>query len=213
MTGKTLNELMNWRYATKKMVADKPVPQDKLDAIIEAVRMAPTSSGTQPFELIVVSNPDIRAKITEAAGGQAQISDGSHVLVFAAWDNYTEERIDEVLQLNLAARGDLPLIHDYYNNLKAGYVPRDAEVNYAHAARQAYIALGFAMLAAADQGVDSTPMEGFDPDAVDAILELRQRGLRSVVLLPLGYREEGADWLLPMPKVRKSRDIMVTEIS
>ena len=213
MTGKTLNELMNWRYATKKMVADKPVPQDKLDAIIEAVRMAPTSSGTQPFELIVVSNPDIRAKITEAAGGQAQISDGSHVLVFAAWDNYTEERIDEVLQLNLAARGDLPLIHDYYNNLKAGYVPRDAEVNYAHAARQAYIALGFAMLAAADQGVDSTPMEGFDPDAVDAILELRQRGLRSVVLLPLGYREEGADWLLPMPKARKSRDTMVTEIS
>ncbi len=118
MTGKTLNELMNWRYATKKMVADKPVPQDKLDAIIEAVRMAPTSSGTQPFELIVVSNPDIRAKITEAAGGQTQITDGSHVLVFAAWDNYTDDRIDEVLQLNLAARGDLPLIHDYYNNLK-----------------------------------------------------------------------------------------------
>ena len=134
-------------------------------------------------------------------------------MIFAAWDNYTEERIDEVLQLNVTARGDLPLIHDYYNNLKANYVPRDAEVNYAHAARQAYIALGFAMLAAADQEVDSTPMEGFDPDAVDAILELRQRGLRSVVLLPLGYREEGADWLLPMPKVRKSRDTIVTEIS
>ncbi|MDA8539748.1 NAD(P)H-dependent oxidoreductase [Alphaproteobacteria bacterium] len=212
MTDKTLTELLNWRYATKKMIADKAVPQDKLDAIIEAVRMAPTSSGTQPFELIVVSNPELRAKIGEAAGGQTPITDGSHVLVFAAWDNYTEERIDEVLQLNLSARGDLPLIHDYYNNLKANYVPRDAEVNYAHAARQAYIALGFAMLAAADQEVDSTPMEGFDPDAVDAILDLRQRGLRSVVLLPLGYREEGADWLLPMPKVRKSRNAMVTEI-
>ena len=112
----------------------------------------------------------------------------------------------------MTARGDLPLIHDYYNNLKANYVPRDAEVNYAHAARQAYIALGFAMIAAADQEVDSTPMEGFDPDAVDAILDLKQRGLRSVVLLPLGYREEGADWLLPMPKVRKSRDAIVTEI-
>ncbi|MCH1486998.1 NAD(P)H-dependent oxidoreductase [Alphaproteobacteria bacterium] len=212
MTDKTLTELLNWRYATKKMIADKAVPQDKLDAIIEAVRMAPTSSGTQPFELIVVSNPELRAKIGEAAGGQTPITDGSHVLVFAAWDNYTDERIDEVLQLNLSARGDLPLIHDYYNNLKANYVPRDAEVNYAHAARQAYIALGFAMLAAADQEVDSTPMEGFDPDAVDAILDLRQRGLRSVVLLPLGYREEGADWLLPMPKVRKSRNAMVTEI-
>ena len=213
MTEKTLTELLNWRYATKKMDATKTVPQDKLDAIIEAVRMAPTSSGTQPFELIVVSNPALRAKIAEAAGGQTPITDGSHVLIFAAWDNYTEERIDEVLQLNVTARGDLPLIHDYYNNLKANYVPRDAEVNYAHAARQAYIALGFAMLAAADQEVDSTPMEGFDPDAVDAILELRQRGLRSVVLLPLGYREEGADWLLPMPKVRKSRDTIVTEIS
>lgn len=213
MTEKTFTELLNWRYATKKMDATKTVPQDKLDAIIEAVRMAPTSSGTQPFELIVVSNPDLRAKIAEAAGGQTPITDGSHVLIFAAWDNYTEERIDEVLQLNLTARGDLPLIHDYYNNLKDNYVPRDAEVNYAHAARQAYIALGFAMIAAADQGVDSTPMEGFDPDAVDAILHLRQRGLRSVVLLPLGYREEGADWLLTMPKVRKSRDAIVSEIN
>ena len=121
MTEKTFTELLNWRYATKKMNADKAVPQDKLDAIIEAVRMAPTSSGTQPFELIVVSNPDLRAKIAEAAGGQTPITDGSHVLVFAAWDNYTEERIDDVLQSNLAARGDLPLIHDYYNNLKANY--------------------------------------------------------------------------------------------
>jgi nitroreductase len=213
MTEKTLTELLNWRYATKKMNADKAVPQDKLDAIIEAVCMAPTSSGTQPFELFVISNPDLRAKIAEAASGQTPITDGSHVLVFAAWDNYTEERIDDVVQLNVAARGDLPLIHDYYNNLKANYVPRDAEVNYAHAARQAYIALGFAMIAAADQGVDSTPMEGFDPDAVDAILDLRQRGLRSAVLLPLGYREEGADWLLTMPKVRKSRDAIVTEIN
>lgn len=213
MTEKTLTELLNWRYATKKMNADKAVPQDKLDAIIEAVRMAPTSSGTQPFELFVISNPGLRAKIAEAASGQTPITDGSHVLVFAAWDNYTEERIDDVVQLNVAARGDLPLIHDYYNNLKANYLPRDAEVNYAHAARQAYIALGFAMIAAADQGVDSTPMEGFDPDAVDAILDLRQRGLRSVVLLPLGYRQEGADWLLTMPKVRKSREAIVTEIN
>ena len=213
MTKKTLTELLNWRYATKKMNADKAVPQDKLDAIIEAVRMAPTSSGTQPFELFVISNPGLRAKIAEAASGQTPITDGSHVLVFASWDNYTEERIDDVVQLNVAARGDLPLIHDYYNNLKANYLPRDAEVNYAHAARQAYIALGFAMIAAADQGVDSTPMEGFDPDAVDAILDLRQRGLRSVVLLPLGYRQEGADWLLTMPKVRKSREAIVTEIN
>ncbi len=213
MTNKTLNDHLNWRYATKKMDPSKPVPQDKVNAIIEAVRMAPTSSGTQPFELIVVTNSDVRSQIAEAAGGQAQITDGSHLLVFAAWDDYTAERIDEVVGLNVAARGDLPLIHGYYDNLKANYVPRETEVNYAHAARQAYIALGIALVAAAEQEVDSTPMEGFDPAAVDEILDLRKRGLRSVVLMPLGHRDAAGDWLLPMGKVRKPRDAIVTLIS
>lgn len=213
MTAKPLNDLLNWRYATKKMDPSKAVPQEKVDAIVEAIRMAPTSSGTQPFELFVVSNPDVRGKIAEAAGGQAQITDGSQVLVFAAWDNYTADRIDEVVGLNVEARGDLPMLHAYYDNLKANYLPRDAETNYAHAARQAYIALGIALVAAAEQEVDSTPMEGFDPDAVDAILGLKERGLRSVVLMPLGYRDPAGDWLLPMDKVRKSRDTIVTEVN
>ncbi len=213
MTTKPLNDLLNWRYATKKMDTSKAVPQDKVDAIVEAIRMAPTSSGTQPFELFVVTNADIRDQITEAAGGQAQITDGSHLLVFAAWDNYTAERIDNVVDLNVSARGDLPMLHTYYDNLKSNYLPREAEVNYAHAARQAYIALGIALIAAAEQEVDSTPMEGFDPYAVDKILGLKTRGLRSVVLLPLGYRDEGSDWLLPMGKVRKSRDTIVTEVN
>ena len=212
MTSKTLNEHLNWRYATKKMDAAKPVPQEKVDAIVEAIRMAPTSSGTQPFELIVLTNPEVRSQIAKAAGDQAQINDGSHLLVFAAWDNYTAERIDDVVELNVKARGDLPMLHAYYDNLKANYVPRDAEVNYAHAARQAYIALGIALVAAAEQEVDSTPMEGFGPEAVDEILGLKERGLRSVVLMPLGYRDEAGDWLLPMGKVRKSRDTMVTQI-
>ena len=210
MTDKTLSDLLNWRYATKKMDPTKPVAQEKIDAVIEAIRMAPTSSGTQPFELIVVTNPDVRSQICKAASDQTPITDGSHLLVFAAWDTYTEDRIDEVVKLNIEKRGDLPLIGQYYGNLKANYVPRDAEVNYAHAARQAYIALGFAMIAAAEQGVDSTPMEGFDPASVDKILGLKARGLRSIVLLPLGYRDPAGDWLLNMPKVRKSRDTMVT---
>ena len=210
MTNKTLSDLLHWRYATKKMDPTKAVPQEKVDAIIEAARMAPTSSGTQPFELIVITNEDLRANIRDAASGQTPITDGSHLLVFAAWDNYTAERIDEVAGLNVKARGDLPLIHQYYDNLKTNYVPREAEVNYAHAARQAYIALGFAMLAAAEQEVDCTPMEGFDPAQVDEILGLKERGLRSVVLLPLGYRDPTGDWLLNMPKVRKSRETMVT---
>lgn len=212
MIDSTLIEQLNWRYATKKMDPSKAVPQDKVDIIIEAIRMAPTSSGTQPFELIVVTNPDVLGDIYEAAGGQAQITDGSHLLVFAAWDNYTAERIDEVTQLNIQARGDLPMLNAYYDNLKSNYVPRDAQVNYAHAARQAYIALGIALVAAAEQKVDSTPMEGFDPNTVDDILGLKTRGLRSVVLLPLGYRDPAADWLLPMQKVRKPHDNIVTRI-
>ena len=213
MTSKTLNELLNWRYATKKMDPAKAVPQEKVDAILEAIRMAPTSSGTQPFEVILVTNPDVLTEIRAAAGDQTPITDGSHLLVFAAWDNYTDERIDEVTDLNIAARGEIPLIHDYYGNLKASYVPREAEVNYAHAARQAYIALGIALVAAAEQEVDSTPMEGFDPAAVDKILGLGERGLRSVVLLPLGYRDPTGDWLLPMAKVRKSREAMITHVA
>jgi len=213
MTAKPLDDLLNWRYATKKMDPSKTVPQEKVDAIIEAIRMSPTSSGTQPFEVFVVTNPDVRSKIAEAAGGQAQITDGSHTLVFAAWDNYTAERIDEVVGLNVAARGDLPMLRAYYDNLKSNYVPRDAEVNYAHAARQAYIALGIALVAAAEQEVDSTPMEGFSSEVVDTILGLKERGLRSVVLMPLGYRDEAGDWLLPMSKVRKSRDTIVIEVN
>jgi nitroreductase len=132
------------------------------------------------------------------------------LLVFAAWDNYTEERIDEIINLMTEERGELPLINTYYDNLKANYLPRDAEVNYAHAARQAYIALGVALVAAAEQEVDSTPMEGFDPSQVDEILDLGARGLRSVVLLPLGYRDPTGDWLLNMKKVRKGQNTMVT---
>lgn len=212
MTSSTLLDQLNWRYATKKMDPSKAVPQNKLDVIIEAIRMAPTSSGTQPFGLLVVTNPEKLEAIQRAAGDQAQITDGSHLLVFAAWDNYTAERIDEIVDLNVEARGDLPMLHAYYDNLKKNYVPRDAEVNYAHAARQAYIALGVALVAAAEQEVDSTPMEGFDPDQVDEILGLKERGLRSVVLMPLGYRDPTGDWLLPMEKVRNSLDTIVTHV-
>ena len=213
MATKTLNEHLTWRYATKKMDPAKTVATEKVDAIIEAVRMAPTSSGTQPFELFVVTNSELRSKIAVAANGQAQITDGSHLLVFAAWDNYTSERIDEVVKLNVEARGDFPMLHAYYDSLKAKYLIRDPQINHAHATRQAYIALGVALVAAAEQEVDSTPMEGFDPDAVDSILGLKDRGLRSVVLMPLGYRDDAGDWLLPMSKVRKSRDVMVTQLT
>lgn len=213
MPQKTLIELLSWRYATKKMDPTKAVAEEKVDAIIEAIRLAPTSSGTQPFELVLVTDPDVLKQIRAVANDQSPITDCSHLLVFVAWDNYTNDRIDEVTRLNVEARGDIPLIHQYYGNLKSNYVPRSAEVNYAHAARQAYIALGVALVAAAEQEVDCTPMEGFDPASVDSILGLNERGLRSVVLLPLGYRDPAGDWLVPMAKVRKPLERMVKRLS
>ncbi len=203
---------LNWRYAAKKMDPSKPVPEEKVAQIVEAIRMAPSSSGVQPFELLVIRNKDLREKIRPVSWDQAQITDGSHLLVFAAWDNYTAERIDAVVTQMVEERGDSDLLQSYYASLKDMLLPRPAEVNHAHAAHQAYIALGFALAAAAELGVDSTPMEGFDPDQVDEILDLRSKGLRAKVLLPLGTRAEDGDWLLPMPKVRKSKAALVTEI-
>ena len=192
---------LKWRYATKKMDASRPVPQEKIDRILEAIRLTASSSGLQPYEVIVVTNPELRAQIVPHAWNQAQITDCSHLLVFAAWDNYTAERINRMFDLVNDERGFKNEGWEAYRQkLLAAYVPRDAETNYQHAARQAYIGLGTALIAAAEEGVDSTPMEGFDPDKVDEILSLRARGLRSVILLPLGYRAEEGDWLVKMKK-------------
>ena len=149
-----LLSLLNWRYATKKMDPARAVPQDKVDHIIEATRLTPTSSGLQPYELIVVTNPEVRAKIREIAWNQAQITDGSHLLVFAAWDNYTVERINHMFDWTNEVRGfKNEGWENYRQMLLANYPKRDAEVNFQHAARQAYIGLGVAMVAAAEQGV------------------------------------------------------------
>ncbi|MDO8881473.1 MAG: NAD(P)H-dependent oxidoreductase [Pseudotabrizicola sp.] len=209
-----LNEKLNWRYATKKMDPSRSVAQDKVDRILEAIQLAPTSSGLQPFEVIVVTNPEVKAKLREAAYGQAQVTDGSHVLVFAAWDNYTAERIDAVVDQTVAERG-IPrsAVAEYFDSLKAKMLAQSAEANFEHAARQAYIAFGIGLTAAAFEAVDATPMEGFDPAKVDEILGLRARGLRSVTLVPLGYRAAEGDWLQGMKKVRKPLAELVTEVA
>jgi len=194
-----LLETLEWRYATKKMDPTRAVAQDKVDRIVEAARLAPTSSGLQPFELIVVTNPELRARIVSIAWNQAQITDGSHLLVFAAWDDYTPARINHMFDLTNELRGFKNEGWEQYRQmLLKSYPQRGAEVNYQHAARQAYIAFGVAMVAAANEGVDSTPM--------------RERGLRSVTILPLGYRQEEGDWLVKLKKVRRPLAEFVTEV-
>lgn len=207
-----LLDKLKWRYATKAMNGTK-VPQEKIDAIIEAASLAPTSSGLQPFEIIVITNPEIKSQIRSIAWDQSVVTDSSHLLVFAAWDNYTPERINKMFDLTNSVRGIKNQgWEDYRQQLLSIYPQRDPEVNFNHAARQAYIAFSQAIAAAAFEGVDSTPMEGFDPDALDKILNLREKGLRSCVILPLGYRDTEKDWLVNLKKVRKSKEDLVTVI-
>jgi nitroreductase len=208
-----LIQKLKWRYATKKMNPAKAVPQEKVDRILEAIRLTATSSGLQPYEVLVVTNAEIREKIKAIGWNQAQITEGSHLLVFAAWDKYTAERINMMFDLTNDERGfKNEGWENYRNMLLSTYPARDAETNYQHAARQAYIGLGTALVAAAEEQVDSTPMEGFDPAALDEILGLRAKGLRSVVILPLGYREEDKDWLVNLKKVRRPTEKFVTEV-
>ncbi len=209
-----LHQKLLWRYATKKMNPAKAVPQDKVERILESARLAPTSSGLQPYEIIVVTNKAMREQIKPIAWNQSQITDCSHLLVFAAWDNYTPERINAMFDMTNAQRGGTNEGWENYRQmLLSTYPPRDAHTNFEHAARQAYIGLGVALMAAAFEEVDSTPMEGFDPKALDAILNLRERGLGSVALMPLGYREEDQDWLVNLKKVRRPREQFVIDVA
>jgi hypothetical protein len=208
-----LLQKMQWRYATKKMDSTRAVPQDKVDRIVEAARLAPTSSGLQPFEVLVVTNPELRARIQAKASNQAQVTEGSHLMVFAAWDNYTAERINMMFDLTNAQRGGTNEGWENYRQmLLKNYPARDPQVNFEHAARQAYIALGASLISAAFEEVDATPMEGFDPKAVDEILGLSAKGLRSVVIVPLGYRAREGDWLEKLKKIRRPREQFVTEV-
>jgi nitroreductase/dihydropteridine reductase len=206
--------LLNWRYATKKFDPAQSVPDDKLARILEAIRLTASSSGLQPYHVLVVTNPELRAQIKPNAWGQGQITDCSHLLVFAAWDDYTTERVNAAFDLVNEVRGFKNEGWEAYRQqILASYPQRDAEVNYQHAARQAYIAVGTALIAAAEAAVDATPMEGFDATKVDEILGLRAKGLRSVVLLPLGYRDAAGDWLVNLKKVRSPLDQLVSTVS
>ncbi|MBN7811173.1 NAD(P)H-dependent oxidoreductase [Algoriphagus sp. H41] len=203
---------LKWRYATKAMNG-KAVPEDKVEYILEAIRLSASSSGLQPYEVLVVTDPGVKQKLRAAAYDQSQITDASHVLVFAAWDQYTEERINKVFERSNKERGLPDSATDAYRTrLIAMTTAKTAEENFHHAAKQAYIALGSALVAAAEQEVDTTPMEGFDSAQVDQILGLEEKGLRSAIVLPLGYRDEAKDWLVAMKKVRTPKEEFITLI-
>jgi len=208
-------ELLNalkWRYATKKMNG-QAVSQDNVNSILEAAHLAPSSSGLQPFEIIVVTSSALKEKIKPIANNQSQITDCSHLLIFAAWDNYTKDRINEVFSRTVSERGvPVDSMDDYKNRLTSRYISFSAEQNFVHAAYQAYISFGLAIAAAAELKVDSTPIGGFDNSALDILLNLKEKGIRSVVMLPLGYRDAENDWLVNLKKVRTPKEQFITEL-
>jgi nitroreductase / dihydropteridine reductase len=193
--------LLNWRYAAKRMNGNK-IPQEKIEVILESVRLSASSIGLQPYRVIVIENPAVLEQIKPIANNQAQITEASHLLVFAAWSDVSEESIEEYLNLIASERqvslDSLGTMRGYM----AGLTKNTPEQNFNWAARQAYIALGTALIAAASQEVDATPMEGFDSVALDNLLGLPEKGLKSVSILPLGYRDVSQDWLVSLPKVR-----------
>lgn len=204
-------DALKWRYATKKMNGEK-VSQDKVDKILAAAQLAPTCAGLQPFKIIVVTNPELKEKIKTVAFGQSQITDSSHLLIFAAWDNYTEERIRKVYAHANQERGQSEAdTADFVNNMVNNFGSKSPEESFQHAAKQAYIAFGVAITEAALLKVDATPMEGFEADKLDELLGLKALGLRSTTLLPLGYRDSAGDWLLNLKKVRTPLEDLVIE--
>lgn len=203
---------LNWRHAVKAYDPTKKVSQENIDKIVEAARLAPTSSGLQPFKIIVVKNQELKEKMANGALNPECMRDASHVLIFAAWDRYTAERIDNVYDFTTDERG-LPRgrFGSYTDKLKSIYLEQPADLNFEHTARQTYIALGLALAQAAELKIDSTPVEGFNNELLDEILDLKSHGLKSVSLMYVGYADQEKDWIKGMKKVRAPKEEFVIE--
>ncbi|MBL0737580.1 nitroreductase family protein [Flavobacterium sp. GN10] len=207
-----LIDALKWRYATKKMNG-QAVPQEKVDYILEAAKLAPSSSGLQPYKIFVITNQEVKEKLRAVSFDQSQVTDASHVLVWAAWDGYSLEKISAIFDKTIAERGiPADAMDEYKQRLWGMYEPLGQEWHANHAAKQAYISFGIAIAAAAEQQVDATPMEGFIPAEVDKLLGLNELGLNSVLVLPLGYRDDANDWLVNLKKVRTAQEEFITEI-
>ncbi|MEY2630043.1 MAG: putative nitroreductase YfkO [Bacteroidota bacterium] len=194
----------NWRYATKKFDATKKVSDADLQILKEAIRLSASSYGLQPYQVILVEDPELRAQLQPAAWGQAQIVDASHVLVFANVTNIGDAEIDAYLN-NMAETRGLPLdaLQGYGDFMKSKISTLPVEQRNIWTSKQTYIALGNLLNAAAELNIDVTPMEGFEPEKVNEILGLNERGLQASLIAPIGYRHSD-DATQSYAKVRKS---------
>ncbi len=202
-------ENLNWRYATKKFDITRKVSDADLEKILEAIRLTPTSFGLQPYYVYVVTNQDTKDKIQAAAWNQPQVGTSSHLLVFTARTDLADNK-EEFFSLlsggNSEIRSQLKGYEDMVDGFVAGKPTPESVLPWS--AKQAYIAQGFALAAAAELQIDSCAMEGFDPVAVGEILGLPEVE-KAVVMLPIGYRDASEN---PRPKVRFSREHLFAEV-
>jgi nitroreductase / dihydropteridine reductase len=199
-----INDL-NWRYAAKSMNGTK-IPAEKLTTILEATRLSASSYGLQPYHILVVQNEDTKAKLQAAAYNQVQVGTSDAVLVFCVQEKLTAADVETFVANIVQTRKVDPAMLEGYKQMMLGTVNSLTDAQQQEwSAKQAYIALGTALIAAANQQVDACPMEGFDKAQFDEILGLTEKGLKSVVILPLGYRSS-EDYLAKLAKVRKSTE-------
>lgn len=202
----TLITDLSWRYATKRMNGNK-VSADKIESLLDAIRLSASGFGLQPYQVFVIENPELRAQIQPIAYGQPQVVEGSHLLVFAAWNEVTEEKIDAFMQLVSETRNvPVEALADYRDAIAGSMLKLPMEVQAGWAARQVYLAMGTALAAAAELKIDSTPMEGFIPAKLDELLDLSSKGLHSVLMLAVGERDAATDYMANAAKVRYSKD-------
>jgi nitroreductase / dihydropteridine reductase len=205
----SLLDSLKWRYAVKKMNGTN-IPAEKLNTIIEATRLAPSGFGLTPYSIIVVEDEDTRKKLLPAFYNQAQVVDGSAVIVFAAWNTISEKEIADYMQEIAEERGvAVDTLKDFSGAINGSFKNKTAEQARVWADKQAYLALGFTLIAAAAEEIDATPMEGFKPDAVDEILGLTALGLHSAVAVTLGYRDAANDYLSGAKKVRRAPEKLI----
>ncbi len=210
---KQLLEQLNWRYATKQFDPNRKISASDWTTLEEALRLTPSSGGLQPWKFVVVTDPAVRAKLRPASYGQPQIADASHLVVFAAKNNFSEADVDAHLQ-NVARAQGVPVesLAQFRGMLVGGIVrAQDEATRNAWARNQAYIALGNLLTSAALLGVDACPMEGFDRAQYDEILGLKDQGYSSAVIATLGYRAS-TDKYAEAAKVRFPREQIFAHI-
>lgn len=212
METKNLLEALNWRYATKRMNGTS-IEDEKLNTILEAIKLAPSSLGFTPYSILVIKDQAIREKMLPHSYNQPQIVESDAVVVFAAWTNFNEAQVDKFMG-EIAAKRNVPLesLNGFAANIKGKINNSTQEELLIWAEKQVYIALGFGLTAAALEGVDSTPMEGFIPAQIDEVLGLKEKGLTSVCMLALGYRDAEKDFLSKAAKIRRASDELFIHI-